>query len=239
MPNMAKIEHQRRPYRSELRREQAEQTRVMVLDAAASLFEERGYEGASIAAIAEAAHVSAETVYARFGNKRALLGELVRRAIRGDDPAPVPEQKGPRAVSAATDQHEQLRLFAADIVLRLERAAPLLTIVSGASRSDAGLTELLARLHADRLNNLRILVDGLAAKGPLRLGADEALETVWALTSPELHQLLVRVRGWTRRRYRDWLAASLARLLLSEGGSRRGPSSRMPPRDAGDTSPVV
>ncbi len=53
-----------------------------------------------------------------------MLGELVRRAVRGEDPAPVPEQLGPRAIMAASDQREQLRLFAADIVLRLERAAP-------------------------------------------------------------------------------------------------------------------
>ena len=66
--------------------------------------------------------------------------------------------------------------------------------------------------------DLRVLVDALAANGPLRMDNDEAVETVWALTSPELHQLLVRVRGWTRRRYRDWLAASLAELLLPKGG---------------------
>jgi len=219
MPKMSRNEHVRRPYRSELRREQAAQTRALVLDAAATLFDERGYEGTSIAAIAEAARVSAETVYARFGTKRALLGELCRRAVRGDDSAPVPEQAGPRAIAAATDQHEQLRLFAADIVLRLERAAPLVTIVGGAARSHPELAELLARLHADRLKNLRTLVDALAANGPLRLAADDAVETVWALTSPELHQLLVRVRGWTRQRYRDWLAASLAGLLLPEAGS--------------------
>ena len=41
-----------------------------------------------------------------------------------------------------------------------------------------------------------------------------AVETVWALTSPELHQLLVRVRGWTRHRYTRWLAESLDTLLL-------------------------
>lgn len=221
MPKMTKSEHTRRPYRSELRRDQAAQTRALVLDAAATLFEERGYEGTSIAAIAEAARVSAETVYARFGTKRALLGELCRRAVRGDDTAPVPEQAGPRAVAAATDQHEQLRLFAADIVLRLERAAPLVTIVAGAARSHPELAELFARLHADRLKNLRILVDALAVNGPLRLDADDAMETVWALTSPELHQLLVRVRGWTRERYRDWLASSLAELLLSEGRSSK------------------
>jgi AcrR family transcriptional regulator len=214
MPNMSGDDNRRRRYRSERRREQAEQTRALVLDAAATLFEERGFEGASIAAIAERARVSPETVYGHFGNKRALLGELVRRAVRGDDPAPVPEQKGPKAVAAASDQREQLRLFAADIVLRLQRAAPLVAIVAGASRSDPELAQLLAALHADRLKNLHALVDALAANGPLALSRDEAVETVWALTSPELHQLLIRVRGWTRRRYRDWLATSLAQLLL-------------------------
>lgn len=148
---------------SEHRREQAEQTRQRVLDAAAGLFEQRGYEGASIAAIAQEARVSQETIYARFRNKRTLLGELVARAVRGDDPAPVPDQAGPRAVVAATDQHEQLRLFAADIVLRLERAAPLAAVVAGVSRSEPELAELLDRLHADRLGNLRVLVDALAA----------------------------------------------------------------------------
>lgn len=211
---MAQDVKPRRRYRSERRREQAEQTRARVLDAAAEFFQERGYEGASIAAIAQAARVSEETVYAAFGNKRTLLGELVQRAVRGDDPRPVPDQEGPRALAAATDQHEQLRLFAADIVLRLERAAPLVAVVSGASRSEPELAELLAGLHDHRLQNLRALVDALAANGPLRVPADEAVETVWALTSPELHQLLVRVRGWKRRRYSDWLADSLAELLL-------------------------
>jgi AcrR family transcriptional regulator len=204
----------KRPYRSERRREQAEQTRARVLEAAAELFRERGYEGTSIAAVAEQAKVSEETVYARFRNKRTLLGELVQQAVRGRDPRPVPEQQGPRALAAATDQYEQLRLFAADIVLRLERAAPLVAVVAGAARAEPELAELLARLHDVRLRNLRILVDALAANGRLRLSTEEAVETVWALTSPELHQLLVRVRGWTRPRYRDWLADSLAALLL-------------------------
>ena len=184
------------------------------------LFQERGFERASVAAIAAEAGVSEETVYARFGNKRTLLGELVRRAVRGDDQAPVLEQAGPRAVVAASDQHEQLRLFAADVVLRLERAAPLVALVAGASRSDAELADLLERLHSHRMQNLRALVDALAANAPLRLPQDDALETTWALTSPELHQLLTRARGWSRDRYCAWLAESLAALLLEEPGAR-------------------
>ncbi len=212
----------KRRYSSGRRREQAEETRTKVLDAAGALFEERGYDGASIAAIAAAAGVSEETIYARFGTKRALLGELAERAVRGTDARSVREQEGPRLLAAATDQREQLRLFANDIAERLDRAAPLVALV-GASRSEPELAELLDRLHGDRLANLQIVVDALQRNGPLRLPDKEALETLWALTSPELHQLLVRTRGWSRSRFRSWLADSLAALLLPPGqeGSRR------------------
>ena len=210
-----------RPYRSDRRREQAEQTRERVLDAAADLFAERGYEGASIAAIAERAGVSQETVYARFRNKRTVLGELVRRAVRGADPAPVPDQAAPRALAAVADQDEQLRLFARDIAARLERAAPLVAIVASAARAHPELAELLAELHANRRTNLRVLVDALSANGRLRLSEGDALDTVWAITSPELHQLLRRVRGWRPARYRDWLAGTLAALLLPARPDRR------------------
>lgn len=207
----------RRSYRSELRRDQAVQTRERVLAAAAGLFIERGYDATSIAAIAERAGVSPETVYARFRYKRTLLGESMQQAVRGADPRPVPDQDAPRKLAAETDQREQLRLFAADISLRLERAAPLAAVVAGAARADPELAELYERLHATRLQNLATLVDAVAANGPLRLPREQALETVWALTSPELHQLLFRVRGWTRDRYTDWLADSLSTLLLGAG----------------------
>jgi AcrR family transcriptional regulator len=204
----------RRAYRSDRRREQAEETRTRVLDAATMLFVARGWDGATIAAVAAEAGVSEETVYARFGSKRALLGELVERAVRGSDPRPVPEQERPRALAAVTDQREQLRLFAADIVQRLERAAPLVSVVGGAARAEPALAELLERLHGIRRRNLGTLVDALAANGPLRLDREAAVDTVWALTSPELHQLLVRTRGWSRRRYASWLVDSLGALLL-------------------------
>jgi AcrR family transcriptional regulator len=218
----------RRPYRSQLRLEQAEQTRRRILDAAAKLFVERGYEGASIAAIADEARVSPETVYARFRNKRTLIGELMQHAVRGSDPRPIPEQDTPRALTAENDQREQLRLFAADIAVRLERAAPLAAVVAGAARSDPEIAELYERLHRNRLENMTTLIDALAANAPLRLPSKQALETAWTLTSPELHQLLIHVRGWTRDRYQDWLADSLSALLLRD--ARPDPARRRRPK---------
>ena len=204
----------RRPYRSQRRREQAEETRARVLEAAARLFAERGFESATISAIAEAAGVSPETVYAGFRNKRTLLGELIRAAVRGSEAAPVPEQAGPRAVAAAVDQREQLQLFAADVSLRLERVGPLVEVLSTASRTDPELAALLAKIHDERLANLRTFVQALAANGRLRLEPEAALDTVWALASTDVHRLLTGTRGWSRERYREWLAGSLAALLL-------------------------
>lgn len=207
----------KREYRSPRRREQAEQTRERVLDAAQRVFVERGFEAATVNAIAAAADVSPETVYARFGSKRALLVELVGRAAQGPDGSPILEQKGPRAVAAETDQEAQLKLFAADVVLRLERVGPLVAVLSGAARAQPELAGLLEEIHARRRANLRTFVDVLAANGPLRLGAPAAVDTVWALASPELHRLLTATRGWSRAHYARWLAATLGDLLLSRG----------------------
>jgi hypothetical protein len=42
-----------------------------------------------------------------------------------------------------------------------------------------------------------------------------AVDTVWALTSPELHQLLRTVPGWSGHRYARRLADALAAQLLT------------------------
>ncbi len=49
-----------------------------IVGAAQHLFMERGFEGASVDAIADAAGVSKATVYARFGDKEALLAAAIQ-----------------------------------------------------------------------------------------------------------------------------------------------------------------
>src|ERR1700754_3430673 len=61
-----------RAYRSQLRQQQAEATRSRVLAAAAELFAAEGYARTTLAKIAAAAGVSAETVQGQ-GPKAALL----------------------------------------------------------------------------------------------------------------------------------------------------------------------
>ncbi len=72
-----------RPYRSELRAHQADETRARILDAAVRLLAS-GFAGVSVPAVAREAGVSVPTVYRHFGTKRDLISaiypHLVRRA---------------------------------------------------------------------------------------------------------------------------------------------------------------
>ena len=52
-----------------------------ILDAARKIFVERGFEGASIDEIAEAARAGKTTIYARFGDKRALFTTVMTRDV--------------------------------------------------------------------------------------------------------------------------------------------------------------
>jgi AcrR family transcriptional regulator len=210
---MSKDDHSpRRVYRSPRRREGAQETRRRMLEAAGRLLAARGYAGTTIAAVAREAGVAVETVYAAFGNKRTLIGELVRTSVRGDGSAPAAEQAGAAAVAAAADQREQVRLFAVDVVQRLERVGPVLQALAAAAEPE--LADLVASVDRDRLEGLRRFVGMLERGGPLRVDGDAAAETVWGLASPELHRMLVVRRGWSRQRYCDWLADTLAAALL-------------------------
>jgi len=63
-------------------REEAEARDLRLLDVATRLFMERGFDGTSIDAVAEAAGVSKPTVYARYHDKRDLFAAVLRGRIR-------------------------------------------------------------------------------------------------------------------------------------------------------------
>jgi AcrR family transcriptional regulator len=62
-------------------KELAGEVGTRILDTARKIFLERGFEGASIDEIAEVARSGKPTIYARFGDKRALFTEVVTRDI--------------------------------------------------------------------------------------------------------------------------------------------------------------
>jgi AcrR family transcriptional regulator len=64
------------------RREFAGEVEERILDAAAKVFLERGFEGASIEEIAEEARAGKPTIYCRFPSKEALFTAVVARKVR-------------------------------------------------------------------------------------------------------------------------------------------------------------
>jgi len=63
-------------------REEALRRDARLLEVATNLFMERGFEGTSIDAVAEAAGVSKPTVYARYSDKRDLFAAVLRGRIQ-------------------------------------------------------------------------------------------------------------------------------------------------------------
>jgi len=207
----------KRVYRSSQRQSQARETRKQIIEAARELFIERGYVGATIEAIAQQAGVASETVFAVFGNKRAILVALVDISVGGDDqPISLLNRPGPQSVMSESDPIRQLHLFARDISEILERVAPIFEIMRMAAKTEPDIAELLKKLLAERYNNLALFVRQLASHCPLReeLNVDQAVEIVWAITSPELFILLTSDREWSNESYIQWLGDTLTRLLL-------------------------
>jgi hypothetical protein len=119
-------------------------------------------------------------------------------------------------VREETDQHRQLQMFAEDISERTSRARPVDDVIRSAGEVDPVLAAKRAEMHRERLANLRTFVRWVRANGPLRPGLDEdeAAATVWTVTGPDVHRLLVDDLGWDHNRYRAWVHATLEAALL-------------------------
>lgn len=214
MPEKSKT---KRRYDSTRRKAQARATRRQIVEAARELFNERGYAGTTMDAIAQQAGVAVETIYASFGNKRAVLKRLVDVSLVGDDQEiPLLNRPGPQAVMRERDQHRQVRMFAHDISEIMGRVAVLFEVMRTAAKTEPEIAELLQEMLENRLAGMRVFIQSLVANGPLREGLteSEAAESVWALTSAEIYRLLTEDRQWPAEEYEHWLGDTLTRLLL-------------------------
>lgn len=215
----------KRAYDSSRRRAAASRTRGGILDAARRLFAERGYTATTVAAIAAAAGVALDTVYAAVGPKPALFRLLIETAVSGEDHAvPAQERDYVRAIRAEPDPTRKLAIFAAATVRIQGRMAPLLTVLREAAPAAPDLAALWHEIGQRRAANMRLLAQDLADAGGLApgLSVDAAADVIWATNATEFYALLVLERGWASDRFEYWLADTWRRLLL---------------RDAADTSP--
>lgn len=207
----------KRAYDSSSRTEAALATRQSILDAARRVFLDKGYAAATMPAIAQAAGVALDTVYATVGKKPALFRLLIDLAISGGDrAAPAEERSYVRAIRAERDAAQKLRIYAAALSDIQQRLAPLFRVLQGAAALDPELAALWQSISQRRAKNMRLLAADLAATGRLRphLSVARAADIIWSMNSPEFYGLLVEQRRWSPKEYERWLADAWIRLLL-------------------------
>lgn len=200
--------------RPSLRERQSELTRQEILQAARRLFAERGYTRTSMRDIAEAAGVSAQTVYDSIGSKQALVARLndlideeagiatiARQAATSSDPTQVAATAA--IVAGAILQHcgDIVHALVTGAVAEPELAAAL---AEGHRRHMAGATMVIGRLRA------------LGALNP-ELDPETAAETLAAVCDIQVAMLLRDAYGWTPSRIEAWMASTSRTLLLDPG----------------------
>ncbi len=214
---MKKPDTKKRKYDSSRRKEQARETRRLIIESARTLFIEKGFDGTTIDAIAEKAAVSSITLYAVFKSKRNILKNLLDLSIGGDDqPIHLMDRPEQQAVLKGNNPEQQIHMFAFGITEILTRVAPLFDILRVAAKMDEELEKLVRNLLKERLENMTMLVEQLQKNGGLRDGLEisTAAELVWTITSPEVFLLLTRDQGYSQEKYIQWLETNLERLLL-------------------------
>lgn len=181
----------------------------------------QGYGATTIDQVAQRAGVSKPTVFNVVGNKQALLRTVRDIAIAGDDAAvPVAKRPSAAAIRDATDQLDAVKLLARHLTDVGSRYAEIHEVLHTAANSGEGeLRQLWETEEQERLRGARHWVATLAAKGTLRerLDTKSATDILWLLMAPDNYYRLVHRRGWTKSRYRRWLAASITHSLLPVG----------------------
>ena len=193
-------------------------TRAAVVDAARSLFLERGYVATTIESISDRSDTPQATVYRLFSSKLGILKAVLDVAIVGDDQSvPMADRPQVRSLLGDPDPVQQVTGFAALLRDLMARTAPVHRLLADAARSDADAASLLAEIARQRHEGQRRIARSLARSGALKPGLRErdAADVIHALASPEVYGLLVFDRGWSGDRYEDWVRAILVDQLLA------------------------
>ncbi|WP_239133938.1 TetR/AcrR family transcriptional regulator [Rugosimonospora africana] len=205
-----------RAYHSPTREAQTSATRRRVISAAQACFEERGYVGTTMRAIAQRAQVSVETVH-QTAAKRDLLLAAFTLAVTGEDSqARLLDRPEPKAIFDDPDPVRRLRGIAAYVVRINTRVTPLWRVFEQAAAADAHVAteyaDLIRRMHAEIRDALAVL----AERGDLRTDrpADELADLLWLLVLPDQYFRLCEQSGWSVERYATWLAESMLHLLM-------------------------
>jgi AcrR family transcriptional regulator len=201
----------RRRYRSPLREQRALQTRAAVLDAASRLFTSRGWAATGIRDIAEEAGVAAETVYAHYTSKTALLRQVVDIAVVGDEQA-VPLAERPEFAALGAGSRRVRIAAAARLITEVHvRTAGFAKVIREAAHTDESMADELETTRERQRTDVERAVMLLIGRKP----TTTELDGIVAVVSVEVYLLLTEFSRWSPDQYRTWMAETLELILPS------------------------
>jgi AcrR family transcriptional regulator len=197
-----------------------------VLDAALKLFAERGIDGTSMDAIAEASGVSKATIYKHWPVKDALCLEAMAHLLRRDQPRPVFDSGDIRADRVAVLAYQPPQEFS-------ELQARIMPhLVAHAARNPAFAQAWRARVFEPPREQLTQLLERAVAQGQLPRDLDRDL-AIALLLGPMLYlHVLKRIRGAAPDELPESVVEAFwkAHAIAPSPKKRRVPRATSPPR---------
>ena len=201
----------RRRYQMAGRRAGAQATREAIARAAIGLLVERGFARTTIEAIAAAADVAPQTVYAVYGSKAAIAGELRFHLEREVDIGAFFQ-----SILAEDDPHRQVEKIVALDRYIAEQHGDLYEFF--ANTREPELAAVREELDAAKRSGMERVVERLQAKNALRpgLSSSRAVDILCALPLIHLYRQLVTRAGWTPDEFESWVAGVIKEMILAQ-----------------------
>jgi AcrR family transcriptional regulator len=199
-----------RQYVSEHRAVAAQQTRARILDAAERELRDVGYHAMTVSGLARRADVSPQTIYNAVGSKAAVIKALYDVLLVGDDePVPMVERPEFIAMLNRPDGISTIRAYLSLGTRIYCRVGELLGIllVDGPG-ADGELRSFVSTIERERrIGNESIVRHIETTFGlPANVTTQRAADVLWAATSFELADRLVRRCGWSPVEFEAWAA---------------------------------
>lgn len=166
--------------------------------------------------------MTVQTLYLSWGSKRALLRAYQQAALSGRWDREFPGRDLPAAITAglqdaSADPRQAIKQIAHLYRQLADRANLGWELYRDAAATDPQIAQDWRELQHLRGETFTRLIGRLPTEA-LRPGLTRAsaVDTAWAIASPETYELMVRTAGYTADAYEQWVTATLTSSLLPD-----------------------
>jgi AcrR family transcriptional regulator len=208
----------RRAYDSSGRRRRAEERREAVIDAAAAVFATKGFDGTTVADIAEAAGVSI-AYFQKIGTKAELFILAIERVTVGPQQRTVQRARDELEVTAADANRDEFLQNMADLTTAWnERSYGMWRAWANSDDPElrAGWEAVMRDIRAEWAAYLAFFDQ----RGWWRTDVprDEQVAAIWLFTLAETYERMTVVAGLSREHYTAWLRRAMESVLVGAAG---------------------